>query len=177
MDQVDEHGQLFGVWLLEIEHRGAFAHIVRYISLARRHESATDMLCSRLRTGACAQPYSERRAVWLGCRGNGRRCFRSATQLHSARIDISCLYNSPICMRFWTGTGRRNAARQDCRTSSSVPWQVQYRATRMSITHSKGFFRRSKAVALPLRPPNHTPSIAYACCSSMASWLLPSRFI
>ena len=26
--ELDGHGRLFGTWLLEIEHRGAFAHIV-----------------------------------------------------------------------------------------------------------------------------------------------------
>jgi len=32
-NEVAHHGSLFGTWLLEVEHRGAFAHIVSHCSV------------------------------------------------------------------------------------------------------------------------------------------------
>ena len=83
-NELDGHGQLFGIWLLEIEHRGAFAHIV---SCSRFIVSTEDMLsvyavrCLRTRVFVSAQ--------------NGGRCSSTAGAM-DAGASGPCRYLSPF---------------------------------------------------------------------------------
>ena len=67
---------------------------------------------------------------------------------------------SPICMRFWTGTGRQSAVRRVYHISFSALWRDPRQATQTYVKLSNGYSRRSVAAVPRHRRPDRMLSTA-----------------